>query len=662
MWSNGLTSEDLSDIGAGTYSVTATDENGCSVSIEVDITETELMAITETHSDYTGYGVSCNGASDGLIDVTVTGGTGNYTYMWSNGLTSEDLSDIGAGIYSVTATDENGCSVLLSIELVEPFADPIYDCSGACWNDVDLDGVCDENEIVGCQDISSDNYNPDATDSGDCEYLGCIDLLAINYDDGANVDDGTCIYPPWDDVIITGCNAQLALTESSEITIDNELVTIGDWIGVFYTDNNGDLQCGGQFIWDGVGGPMAIWGDDETTEEKDGFESGESLIWMIWDFETDQIYTNVYVQYLEQPGFNSDGLFECGDFYGLTSLAAYATISQTIEIPSGWYMFSTYVDPLNPNMEDVVEDIYDNIIILKDWEGKVVWPTFGFNTIGDMKPGEGYQIKCTTPSTLELEGDFIPYDYPITHDLGGWFILAYLHQEPANAFDMMAPIYDDQLLILKSWNGNVVWPTFGFNTIGDMTPGEGYQIKTDVPLDFVYPNINSSRLSGEKDEFLSRKYTKPQNTGNNMVLGIRDQSWVNKPELGDEIVIYDNNGLIVGNAPYVETGSVITIWGDDLTTAEKDGLSIGEPFIIHLFRHNESLVEEIVVHSWEQGLGLYNIDGISIAGTLSHAVVQNKKLIQVTDILGREMSIDSKQSSLLYIYDDGSIEKKYILK
>ena len=75
------------------------------------------MSISEIHSDYSGFGVSCNGDSDGFIDITIGNGTDVYTYVWSNGETTEDLSDLLAGIYSVTVSDENGCSVSEEFEI-----------------------------------------------------------------------------------------------------------------------------------------------------------------------------------------------------------------------------------------------------------------------------------------------------------------------------------------------------------------------------------------------------------------------------------------------------------------------------------------------------------------------------------------------------------------
>ena len=120
MWSSGETTEDLNNIGAGTYTLTVTDENGCSETSTFEVTETEPMAISETHSDYNGYGVSCHGACDGSIDITVTGGTGNYTYEWMTGSQLQDVNNLCAGTWIVVAYDENLCEISMEIEITEP--------------------------------------------------------------------------------------------------------------------------------------------------------------------------------------------------------------------------------------------------------------------------------------------------------------------------------------------------------------------------------------------------------------------------------------------------------------------------------------------------------------------------------------------------------------
>ena len=70
-----------------------------------------------------------------------------------------------------------------------------YDCTNVCINDVDGDGVCDELEVVGCQDPTAYNYNDSATDAGDCEEVvfGCTDPTQFNYNPAANTENGSCV-------------------------------------------------------------------------------------------------------------------------------------------------------------------------------------------------------------------------------------------------------------------------------------------------------------------------------------------------------------------------------------------------------------------------------------------------------------------------------------
>jgi len=106
-WSTGATTEDISGLAAGAYSVTVTDAHSCHDSAFFAVSNTGSMSLTSVITP-----VSCTGGNTGSIDISVFGGTPSYTYIWSNGATTQDLSSIAAGSYSVTVTDAGGCQMV----------------------------------------------------------------------------------------------------------------------------------------------------------------------------------------------------------------------------------------------------------------------------------------------------------------------------------------------------------------------------------------------------------------------------------------------------------------------------------------------------------------------------------------------------------------------
>jgi hypothetical protein len=102
---------------AGSYTFSVTDAvNGCNAFATTTVIQnTVAPVLSETHTN-----ISCNGLSDGAINLSVSGGKAPFTYLWSTGATTQDISGLVAGSYTVTVTGANGCKASKTITITQP--------------------------------------------------------------------------------------------------------------------------------------------------------------------------------------------------------------------------------------------------------------------------------------------------------------------------------------------------------------------------------------------------------------------------------------------------------------------------------------------------------------------------------------------------------------
>jgi len=111
-WSNGSTMQNPTNLGAGNYTVTATDRFGCTFTHSATINTPTALNVSSVWVDET-----VAGANDGVVNLAVAGGTPPYSYNWSNGATWQDINNLSPGNYSVTVTDANSCTQTYSVTI-----------------------------------------------------------------------------------------------------------------------------------------------------------------------------------------------------------------------------------------------------------------------------------------------------------------------------------------------------------------------------------------------------------------------------------------------------------------------------------------------------------------------------------------------------------------
>ncbi|HXH19032.1 MAG TPA: gliding motility-associated C-terminal domain-containing protein [Chitinophagales bacterium] len=241
-WSNNATTQNILNVPAGNYSVTVSDNAGCGAMLTEIISEPAMLNVSEAHQD-----VSCSGYHDGVISISVTGGAAPYIFSWNDGDASQNRSNLSAGNYSVTVSDNHSCASVLNVTIAEPAP------------------------------LTISEFHGDVACSGGTS--GSIDLI---------VSGGTAPYSfRWNDGAMTEDRSSLSSSTYSVTVTDNHscaesmLIVVGSASGITATETHTSASCSGAgdavidvTVSGGVPPYAYLWNDGATTQDRSSIAAG----------------------------------------------------------------------------------------------------------------------------------------------------------------------------------------------------------------------------------------------------------------------------------------------------------------------------------------------------------------------------------------------------
>jgi len=540
--------------------------------------------------------------------ITINPATTNYSSMGGL-ITSKPLGDIltGAGI---TLDDGVNTYSGVSSSLISP---------GINYTITDI--------VPGIYDVSCEASGYYSIQMNDVIILNNGSLTLLNLE----MEPLSFPLPPGWEVTATPDTHVISIPVETNPHLNGASILRGDYIGVFYTDQDQNQGCGGLVEWRNEATILSAFADDAFTVEKDGFFQGEPFIWKVFS-QTDQ------QAYLANADYNPQMPDTVGKFYSnglsqLISLEAFSFTAQNITVFAGWSGISSFVDPFSKSVEAMFLPFGSNFVFLSNTTG-FYYPAAGTNTLGNWVYSSGYQIKAEQDFELTLDGTRIIN--PSVSLQAGWNLIPVLTCCGGQIDELFGGIAG--LNIIKEVAGTrIYWPTFNITTLGYLEPGKSYWVSVGADGSFTYPDcpVNSYIPHSHENPANRTPWNNINYTAVSHQIALPANALHESGILpGDFIGAFTIEGKCAGllEIRYSILNQVISVFGDDELTAEKDGFAGGEVLRFRLFRPDGNL-EIRLDANFEPDLpqqGIFAPNGLSAFKTLR---LNQNGLSQVQNII-----------------------------
>ncbi len=286
---------------------------------------------------------------------------------------------------------------------------------------------------------------------------------------------------------------------------------------------------------------------------------------------------------------------------------------QNIPLSVGWSIISAYLDPDNPNIVAMMQNVVSNLVMMTGKSGIYAPPPFNINTLGVWNVYEGYKIKMNAANELTFCGDALSDNFATF--VAGSNLLPVLTNQNSPVDEIFANPQNDILYIVSIQQGTVYWPDGGIFSLTELEPGQGYLANFKNPVDVDFPDYSGWSFNKKNEPVIPSESPWQLHKTTNIHLISIDNDAIRQFESG-YIGAFSADNQCIGFAEISRNPEnvLLLVYGDDEFAAETAGINERDPIIFKYLNKVNGSVETLFA-VWDKTMpqndGLFHANGTS---------------------------------------------------